>query len=300
MSFNRYEAFLRTVELGSLTRAADAMGVTQSGVSHMISALEEELGFPLLRRSRSGVFLTAEGERVLPAVRGVLNSAEQLGQVSAAIRGLDCGTVRIGTFTSVAVHWLPGMIKRFQSDYPNVEIKLMNGDYHDVDQWLSEGSADLGFIALPTKLGGRVTALHEDRLVAVVPKDHRLTALPKFPLREVENEPFISLLESSNHDARRALDAAGVRPNIRYTTKDDYAIIAMVEQGLGISIMPELLLTGRSDSVKVMELIPSASRTIALCMPDGDGAGPATQRFAEYVVDWVRDKYSGSAMQPVK
>ncbi len=292
MPVNKYEAFLKAAELGSLTRAAAELGVTQSAVSHMIGALEEELGFSLLKRGRSGARATAEGERVLPAIRGMLNSREQLEQTAAAIRGLDCGTVRIGTFTSVAVHWLPGMIKRFQADYPNVELKLMNGDYHDVEQWLADGSCDLGFIALPTKQRGKVTALLEDRLLAVVPKDHRLASLPRFPIKEVEHEPFISLLETSDHDARRALDAAGVTPNIRYTTKDDYAIIAMVEQGLGVSIMPELLLSGRNDNVRIMELTPPASRVIGLCLPDADRAGPATTRFAQCVSDWVREHYA--------
>ena len=292
MPVNKYEAFLKAAELGSLTRAAVELGVTQSAVSHMIGALEEELGFSLLKRGRSGARATAEGERVLPAIRGMLNSREQLEQTAAAIRGLDCGTVRIGTFTSVAVHWLPGMIKRFQADYPNVELKLMNGDYHDVEQWLADGSCDLGFIALPTKQRGKVTALLEDRLLAVVPKDHRLASLPRFPIKEVEHEPFISLLETSDHDARRALDAAGVTPNIRYTTKDDYAIIAMVEQGLGVSIMPELLLSGRTDNVRIMELTPPASRVIGLCLPDADRAGPATTRFAQCVSDWVREHYA--------
>ena len=292
MPVNKYEAFLKAVELGSLTRAAVELGVTQSAVSHMIGALEEELGFSLLKRGRSGARATAEGERVLPAIRGMLKSREQLEQTAAAIRGLDCGTVRIGTFTSVAVHWLPGMIKRFQADYPNVELKLMNGDYHDVEQWLADGSCDLGFIALPTKQRGKVTALLEDRLLAVVPKDHRLASLPRFPIKEVEHEPFISLLETSDHDARRALDAAGVTPNIRYTTKDDYAIIAMVEQGLGVSIMPELLLSGRNDNVRIMELTPPASRVIGLCLPDADRAGPATTRFAQCVSDWVREHYA--------
>lgn len=292
MPVNKYEAFLKAAELGSLTRAAAELGVTQSAVSHMIGALEEELGFSLLKRGRSGARATAEGERVLPAIRGMLNSREQLEQTAAAIRGLDCGTVRIGTFTSVAVHWLPRMIKRFQADYPNVELKLMNGDYHDVEQWLADGSCDLGFIALPTKQRGKVTALLEDRLLAVVPKDHRLASLPRFPIKEVEHEPFISLLETSDHDARRALDAAGVTPNIRYTTKDDYAIIAMVEQGLGVSIMPELLLSGRNDNVRIMELTPPASRVIGLCLPDADRAGPATTRFAQCVSDWVREHYA--------
>ncbi len=183
MPVNKYEAFLKAAELGSLTRAAAELGVTQSAVSHMIGTLEEELGFSLLKRGRSGARPTAEGEQVLPAIRGMLNSREQLEQTAAAIRGLDCGTVRIGTFTSVAVHWLPGMIKRFQALYPKVELKLMNGDYHDVEQWLSDGSCDLGFVALPTKQRGRVTALLEDRLLAVVPRDHRLASLPQ-PARD--------------------------------------------------------------------------------------------------------------------
>ncbi|NCC68687.1 MAG: LysR family transcriptional regulator, partial [Clostridia bacterium] len=139
MSANKYEAFVRVVELGSLTKAAEAIGVTQSAVSHMINSLEAEFGFSLLRRGRSGAFLTTEGERVIPAVRGILNHSEQLSQIVASIRGVETGTVRIGAFTSVAVHWLPGMIKAFQRDYPNVEIRLMNGDYHDVEQWLEEG-----------------------------------------------------------------------------------------------------------------------------------------------------------------
>ena len=101
---------MTVVETGSLTRAAQAMGCTQSAVSHSIDSLEQELGFALLKRSRAGVHLTGEGERMIAAVRNLLNSAEQLNQTAASIRGLDSGTVRIGSFTSVAVHWLPPVL----------------------------------------------------------------------------------------------------------------------------------------------------------------------------------------------
>jgi DNA-binding transcriptional LysR family regulator len=167
----------------------------------------------------------------------------------------------------------------------------MNGDYHDVEQWLEDGSVDLGFVALPSEPGFQTVVLIEDRLLAIVPKDHRLALLPRFPLEEVEKEPFISLLESSDHDARKALETVGVKPNIRFTTKDDYAIIAMVEQGLGISIMPELLLGGRDDKIRAMELEPAASRTIGLAIPNADRAGPATLRFADYIEKWVKSRY---------
>ena len=134
MSLLKYKTLAAVVETGSLTRAADELGCTQSAVSHSIDSLEKELGFALLLRKRSGIKLTNEGERLMPAVRNLLNSAEQLNQTASAIRGLDSGTVRIGTFTSVGVHWLPGVLKEFQHDYPNVDFKLLNGDYHDVEQ----------------------------------------------------------------------------------------------------------------------------------------------------------------------
>ena len=287
MPVNKYEAFLLSVELGSITRAAENLGVTQSAVSHMISSLEAELGFALLRRGRGGAVPTAEGQSVTPAIRGILTARERLDQMASAIRGLDSGNVRIGTFTSVGVHWLPGIIAEFQADYPSVELKLMSGDYHDVEQWLADGSADIGFVPLPTRLGGEVVPLRADRLLAVIPANHPLADAAAFPVAELERESFIGLLETSDRDARGALAAAGVSPHIKYKTKDDYAVIAMIERGLGVSIMPELLLRSCSERVRCLELDPPASRTIGLCMPDAERAGPATRRFAEYAAAWV-------------
>ena len=290
MTIEKYETLARVVELGSLTKAAESLGCTQSAVSHSINNLEEELGFAVITRSRAGVKLTADGERIMPSVRGILNYEEQLKQTASAIRGLDSGTVRIGAFTSVAVHWLPGVIKEFQRDYPNVDIKLLNGDYFDVEKWINDGSIDLGFVNMPNHLSCECIALMEDRLLAILPKDHKFASYPKFPLVECEKEAFITLLETSNHDARRALDAAGIKPNIKFSTKDDYAIIAMVEQGLGISIMPELLLKNRHDNVVVRELVPPSKRTIGLAIPETSKASPATRKFADYIIKWVTEE----------
>lgn len=292
MSFMKYQALVSAVELGSLTRAAEELGCTQSAISHSIDKLEAELGFVLVKRSRAGVKLTTEGERLMPAVRNLLNSAEQLSQTAASIRGLDCGTVRIGTFTSVAVHWLPGVLQEFQHDYPNVDFILKNGDYYDVEQWLADGSIDVGFVNVPCGLDCECIPLMEDRLLAILPMNSRFANYPKFPVIECETEPFISLLESSAQDSRRVLEAAGVKPNVRFYTKDDYAIIAMVEKGLGMSIMPELLLKGRTENLRVLPLIPESKRTIGLAIAAGGKAGPATRRFADYVVKYVKNNAS--------
>ena len=296
MSTSKYEAFVKTVELGSLTKAGEALGYTQSGISHMISTLEVELGFPLLKRSRAGVRLTPEGEAVLPAIRGILNSSEQLKQTVSLIHGLDRGTLRIAAFSSVAVHWLPDMIKGFEKDYPKIEFKLLIGDYSDIEAWLSDGAADIAFVTLPCRADSQYIPLIKDRLLAILPQEHPYAQYRRFPISRAKNEDFISLLESSSQDMNSVLSRAGIEPNIKFKTKDDYAIIAMVESGLGISIQPELLLTGSSRHISALELDPPANRTIALAVPQMGFSAPATMKFTEYVLRWIKEHYGERAM----
>lgn len=288
MSIKQYEAFVKTAELGSLTRAAEALDSTQSRISHVLSAMEAEYGFCLMRRSRSGVTLTEAGAMLLPKMEAIVQQNRELETLIADIRNADTGTVRLGAFTSVAVHWLPGMIQTFQAAHPQVELKMFNGDYFDVEQWLRDGTVDMAFVTLPAPDNTRAIPLVEDELLAILPKGHPLAAQPRIDAAKLGREPFISLPKSSDHDIHRALDKAGITPNVRFTTKDDYAVIAMVEQGLGVSIVPELLVRGRGQNVELRPLEPKATRTIALALPQG-AASPAVEAFAEGAVAWLKE-----------
>ncbi|MBR4744026.1 MAG: LysR family transcriptional regulator [Oscillospiraceae bacterium] len=285
MSLKKFEAAEAACRLGSLKKAAAELGYTQSGISHMISGLEQELGVTLLTRSKGGAGLTQEGARLMPMIREMLAGyREILGTASELSRG---GVVKIGAFTSVAVNWLPGIIRMYREKHPEFRINMMNGDYNDVNIWLNNGEIDLGFIALPGPEGCRCVPLAEDPLSVVLPAGHRLCGMDPVPIGEVAKEPLISLLQASSQDVHRALDRAGVRPEIRYTTKDDYAIIAMVREGLGVSIMPELLLKGQMTGVAVRRLSPPAFRTIALAVPEGKEKPPAVRCFEECVIQWL-------------
>ena len=288
MDTKKYEVFEKTVELSSLTKAAEELGLTQSGVSHIIASIESELQLPLLKRTRAGARLTPEGERLMPFIREIARQERLMRAAAEDMRTQVSGTIRIGTFTSVATHWLPAMMMRFQQEYPQADFQLFNGDYHDVESWASDGSVDLAFIALPAPLKCRCLPLYNDPLVAVLPKGHPLCAQSVCRVEDVAKESFISLLESSNHDARRALETVGMKPNVRFRTKDDYAAIAMVRQGLGVSIMPSLLLRGNGEGIEIRPIDPPASRTIALAIPAPDPSA-ATRRFADFAAAWVKE-----------
>lgn len=290
MSINKYEVLLKVVELGSLTKAAEVLGFTQSGISHTISSLESEFGFSLLLRNRSGVKLTVNGEQVLQPIREILKWNEQLKQQVADIHGLETGTITIGTFTSVSVHWLPGMIKQFRQAYPYIEFKLMEGGYLEIEQWIEAGVIDFGFISLPTREKFEVFPLKQDRMLAILSKEHPLCNAPYMPLAQIAHEDFIIPKPGSDYDVRRVLERAGIKPNIKFSAGDDYAIIAMVENGLGISILPELVITRQKHNVAVLELEERSFRSLGIAVHDLKYASPATKRFLKYVQTWLKEQ----------
>ena len=286
MDTKKYKLLVRAVELNSLTLAGQELGLTQSGASRAIAELEKEIGFPLLTRNRAGVKLTSSGNLVLPAVRSILAGEEQLEQISSSILGLEHGIISVGMFTSVAVHWLPGIIKEFQSENPGIEFKLLSGDYHDVSTWLANGSVEVGFVSDRCSAKCEYSALRDDRLMLILPRDHHLADYRRLSLKYVEGEDFITLTESTDQDARRAFEAANIHPRIKFTTKDDYAIISMVEKGLGISIMPELLIRGHREKIVAIPLDPPQKRTIGIAL--SPGASPAARRFVQTVKNRLR------------
>ncbi|MBR1408033.1 MAG: LysR family transcriptional regulator [Clostridia bacterium] len=287
--FSQYTLLLRAAELGSLTRAAKELGCTQSNISHAVAAAEREFGFPLLIRGRNGARLTAEGEKLLPYLKAVCESEQALLRRAEELRGLQAGQLRVGSFSSVAVNWMPQIIKRFRAQYPQITFELFNGDYQDVDTWLSSGQVDCAFTRLPSSLPCKFIPLYEDPLVAILPPDHPKAKRSSFPMADIEGETLISLLEGSDHDSIRTLRQAGLDPKPGYVTSDDYALIAMVENGLGISIVPELLLEGSTQTVARLPLEPPAARTIALAIPKESEASPAVGVFASFVCEWAKE-----------
>ena len=134
MNIQKYIAFIKTVEYGSFTKAAEMLNYSQSGISRMINDLEKEWGVSLLERGRSGVRLTSDGLKLLPFAKSMCSEYRKLQTQVEELNGLKSGLIRIGTFSSVATHWLPKIISRFQKDYPNIDYELLLGDYAEIEK----------------------------------------------------------------------------------------------------------------------------------------------------------------------
>ncbi|MCS1391784.1 LysR family transcriptional regulator [Lysinibacillus boronitolerans] len=283
MNIQKYMAFVKAVEYGSFTRAADALNYTQSGISRMINDLELEWGISLFERGRAGISLTSDGLKLLPQLQRICNEHEMLMMQIEDLHDIQSGIIRIGTFSSVATHWLPYMIKFFKQDYPGIDFELLLGDYTEIESWIIEGRVDFGFLRLPTKAEMETIFVEQDRLLVVIPEDHPLADCDKFPISELLNSPFMLLEKGAKAEISEIFDRHNISPQISFTTWDDYAIMSMVENGLGISILPELILERIPYQIIAKELEVPAFRTIGIAMREQKSLSLAAKRFIEYL-----------------
>lgn len=283
MNIQKYMAFIKTVEYGSFTRAAEALSYSQSGISRMINDLEKEWKVSLLERGRTGVRLTSDGVTLLPYAKSVCGEYEKLQIQVDELNGLQSGLIRIGTFSSVATHWLPKIIQEFQRSYPNIDYELLLGDYAEIENWIFEGRVDCGFLRLPTHPDLESIFLEQDKLLVVLPEGHPLAGCERFPVNALCDSPFMLLEKGARADISEVLENWGVSVNVRFTTWDDYAIMSMVESGLGISILPELILKRVPYRIITKELEVPAYRKICLAMRNKKTASLAVRRFLDYL-----------------
>ena len=283
MNIQKYLAFLKTVEYGSITKAAEVLSYSQSGVSRMIQDIEKEWGLSLLERSRGGVRLTSDGLKLLPHMQSLCSEYEALQQQVQELKGMESGLIRIGTFSSVATHWLPNIIREFQKDYPNIEYELLLGDYTEIENWIQEGRVDCGFLRLPTLPEFDTIFLERDDFLVILPENHPLTVKEKISLSDLGKEPFLLLEKDKNTEISDLFRKYDFSPNVHFTLWDDYAILAMVESSMGISLLPRLILKRIPYRVAIRELDVPAYRDIALVLRSRKTAPLAVKRFLEYL-----------------
>jgi DNA-binding transcriptional LysR family regulator len=282
---NRYEIFLKVVEHGNITRAAEALNYTQSGVSHAIAALEKETGFALFRRSSNGVTLTDNGKHILERVQSLVNQQRSLAQTIANINNVVAGTIRVGTFTSVSAQWLPGIIRSFQELYPLVDFELLDGNYDEITEWITQGKIDCGFLTAPVPEVLHFRPLKQDPLMVILEHGHPLTEKETLSLDDIIKEPFIMPMKGSDNDIQAVLRNAASPPKIKYTLNDDISVMAMVANGFGISIMPELIIRNVTFPMATRSINPPQYRNIGIVSLPVSAVTIVARAFLRYLSD---------------
>ena len=291
MDIKKYELFVDVAETGNLTKSADRMGYTQSGVSHLLKSMEDEIGFPLFIRSKRGVTLTQNGEYLLPLVRGLLASNQKIEETIHGINGYEIGKINIGTFTSISISWLPQIIYEFRKKYPHITINIKEGGTDEIESWIDDNSIDLGFLSERHIGQMEFIPLYEDPLMAILPLDHPDVNVDAVSVSSFDQQPFIISTIGTDYDIHHALQESKITPTIKYSCTDDHAIVAMVSAHLGVSILPELICKDYTSSVAVKPLDPYYTRILGIGYKSENSLTPSCKKFLEFSREYVKEHF---------
>lgn len=285
MTLLSYQVLKTVAQQGSFRKAADLLGLTPSAISHTIAALENELGFLVFNRSKLGVTLTNYGEHLLPYVNAVLNSDESLQQAIAEFNGLKQGKIKVGCFSSVCTGWLPGIMKSFEKQYPDITMEVFQGTYDDVAYWIKNGVVDLGFLSVSSAGDIPIEPLYKDPLLCVVPKGtKRMVQKPYMDIEEIRNYQFVTQRESTDADIQKFLKENSLSIESNYHVVDDLSTVAMVAHGFGICIMPEMVMEDIPYEVDCYPVRPAANRIIGIAAINPDFMAPAARTMYNHIL----------------
>lgn len=287
-----YLVFTTVLEQGTFYKAASILNVTPSAISHSINQLEQELGFPVFNRSRTGVSLTPNGEKILPLIQQIINTQSRITQLAQQIQGLDIGIIRIGAFSSACINWLPPVIQTFKETYPQVEITVKQAVFSEITRDVKNGNLDLGITMLPTKEPGVISQkLIEDEIYCIAPSDFKTENGTSVSQQDLKNYNFILQKGDYDWDTKAALDHYQISPTAIQFSIDDQSIIAMVEAGLGLGILPALALQKNTGKVQILPFEDAFYRKIGLVTTNAASLTPSTKAIIKQFQDFIKEKY---------
>lgn len=280
------QAFATVIEVGSFTLASEQLGMTQSAVSHAVAALEKELQVSLVERDRNGIVLTDIGQRVLIPAQAMLTSAEHIRQETSEALGLQTGKIRLGSFPSVSAHFLPGLLRQFRQRYPGIEVVLFEGTDNEVREWIHTRAVDIGAVALPAE-GLETVSIAQDEFLTVVAANHQLAEQREIHICDLSNEPFIMSKAGCKPIITAMFRKAKITPKTQFEVIDLRTIFAMIQEGMGVTIVPEMALPSNRSGLHVMSLSPKQFRHLAFAVPSLETVTPAVEKFLSEAKVWM-------------
>lgn len=285
MTLAQLQVFVAAAKAGSFTRAAEEIGFTQSAVSQMIHALEKELGVSLFHRSRSGITPTSIGERMLQHARDILNITSCMTQEANMARGLASGTLRIGSIPSVASRFLPGLLGSFRKRFPAVEILLLEGENDEINSWLANSVVDIGFTVHADK-DLQTIPLLQDEMMVILPDTHPLKDHSTLSFSQIANYCFIMPKDGC---IKNMLHKNRISPSITFEVRDVTTILTMVQEYVGVTVMPELYIPQIIPKVISIPLHPIITREVVLAARDWQAVSPITAEFVVHSQKYVKE-----------
>lgn len=284
MDSKRLLSFLESAKLGSISAAADSLGYTTSAISQLVASLEEEFGIQLLVRTTRGVYVTEEGRGLIPLIEEYFEKETSILDYVSDLKSLEQGQLTITAYPSIACSWLPDVMFKFKEDHPGFNITIMECVRSDIYKHLQQNEAELAFLAYEKDMPYEWFPLADENLVAVLPEDHPLADSPCYPISNITQDKLILSSYGQEKEILDMLTKHGIDPNIAISTYDTPVSLAMVEKGLGVSIINELSAKHWKGNIVKLPLEPQEKITFGIAFKSYNSLSFAAKIFLDYSV----------------
>lgn len=292
MDTKKISALLLAVEMGSLTAAANELGYTQSGMTHMMNSLEDELGVSLLIRSKTGVHLSPSGQLLLPELQALISAADTLATKANSMKAQSFSNINLGTFASVSRTWLPSIVADFNEKNPETDVTITMGDMTGLYNGVRNEHFDCAIVSYQESLAQGLSwvPLRDDELVAIIPEAPAWTK-PSFSVENFAGKQFLMPSSGFDMDVMPIFNNNKSTPHFRYTNMDDGAIASMVEHGLGVSILSELIVRDMVNDMQMLPLDPPAYRKLGIIVSSRRIGEKHIRRFIQCATATINEIY---------
>lgn len=288
MDIKKYETLLKVVDRGGLSQSAEDLGYTRSALSKIIGSMEKEIGFPLVKRTRNGIALNEEGERVIPLIREFLKVNTILEEEYAMIRGMTQGKIRIGSFPTMAYLLMPDILKGFNKIHPGIQMEVVEEhSLRQLEAWLKQGIIDVALFSREPYHEFDWIQVMEEPYVALIPKECALAEKEIISVEEMFDYKLILFKthEGYDQDMMKIQEIVNGNKEARYHTNSIYLVQKMVAYDSCVSVVP--LSVARETQVQFpvayRELDTEVKRTIGFAVKHKENVSLILREFLRYV-----------------
>jgi DNA-binding transcriptional LysR family regulator len=293
LTLQQLRYFLAVAEARHFTRAAEQTHVAQPSLSKQIHSLETELGAPLFSRARGNIALTPAGEALVPIARRILADVDTARHEVGELVGLKRGRVRVGATPSLCVSVFADVLRRYHDSYPGIRLTVEEGGSRDLSKALLRGDLDLAMIIVPPEGGDPAlttqVVLREDLVVASAADQPPPVNRPSIRLIDLRDRPMVMFRQG--YDLRettlQACRAVGYEPKLSVEGGEMDAVLRFVEAGLGVAIVPSMVLANRPGLRGIPIAPPGLRRTVALAHRTDVPPTNAARAFSEVLLDYL-------------
>ncbi len=272
---------------GNITAAAEKMNYSQGALSHAIKRTEEEIGFRIFKRSKYGVTVTTEGMALIPLAKKIVEYSEKFDETVASLQGLDYGHIKIGTYATMSMQFLPEVLKSFTEAYPGIQVELIEGSANEIATWLNEQFIDIAITSIKKSDTFEKLFLFDEALWALFPLDiyPPLNSDGSFNISDFGNYNFITPMMDKriDPDMLPAIEAIPSHMRMHVSSCDFISIMCLIRSRLGVSLLPSLVSTDYRDKLNTYYTNPQFYRSIGLGVRSFDESSMAAKKFIEYI-----------------